>query len=269
MGRHQRVERLGASSCRLILGRQIARTRGQPSGSLQRWPTAPRRRRAGRPVLGQDFAQNGLEPRPQSAKLLAGDFPVLNLTWHRQAFPHGGGIATGRVEQKVRLMPRSGEAVRAASMRSITRAASTPGRCESQRLRGYQLPKLLASRLQQGMQVLPDDVRNQLVFAACWKGRRASTASGSTPSSLRAAIATWRRTSGPDSAPSRRLAAAATISVVPDFPPARTAQARKPGSSLPQQVPGETSHERPAADERHSACIRVLRWPTSSDTSLF
>ena len=49
---------------------------------------------------------------------------------------------------------------------------------------------------EQRVQVLPDDVGDQADRRRSRTGRRAGRACGSTPSSLRAAIATWSRTSG-------------------------------------------------------------------------
>ncbi len=82
------------------------------------------------------------------------------------------------------------------------------------------------------MQVLPDDLRNQRIVVTVVAARRPETGSGSTPSSFRAAMATWSRTSGCGSRAQLDHLVADRRLDSPMFPAARTPQARKVGSSV-------------------------------------
>ena len=104
--------------------------------------------------------------------------------------------------------------------------------------------------VEQRMQVLPDDVRDQRIVDDCSAGRRAARRAGRLPAIFRAAMATWSRTSGlgsraelDDLLADRRL----DLSHVPRRADAPGAEGRV---GVGQQLGVKAGLERPDADQR-------------------
>ncbi len=280
----QRVERLQAHGRRAVLADERAR-RGPspwPVGSLQVAASRAASKYSG-PSLpaGEDLGSTPARaPAAAAAKLLAAQLAAIgslavSVARHLAAT---AGSACSPVDKQLRPAPRAAWIRRCRAEQPLDRraaaVAATRGDCggsvrvaSASEIVGRALP---AADAGSARRCAGSACRRRSAPAA---RRPAAAAPASTPSILRAAMATCSRTSGDgSSASATTVVAHAPASTLPTLPAARTPQARKPASACVKQLPVETRRReraacRPAPTGRASGPCAAPRASSTSRSS--